>query len=89
MSNFKNSDQPANPTTPVVNQFNQTIMYLGFSKKEVMAKELFLSHFTGCFPHNTPNSQPDYELIKQCYDIAEKFLNFEAEQIQSDIISLS
>lgn len=86
MNNFKNSETPASPTTPVTNQFNQTIMYLGFSKKEVMAKELFLTHFTG---YMEPHSTPDYEVIKQCYDIAEKFLNFEADETQSDIISLS
>jgi hypothetical protein len=78
MSNFKNSETPANPTTPVTNQFNQTIMYLGFSKKESLAMQIFLSHFN---VYMDPTDNPSDELIKQCYDIADKFLNYEESNI--------
>jgi hypothetical protein len=86
MNNFKNSDQPAHPTTPVLNQFNQTIMYLGFSKKEALAMQIFVSMYN---VYLDPTDLVNDELIKKCYENAERFLNYEPENTQSDIISLS
>jgi len=76
MSNFKNSETPANPTTPVTDQFNRTIMYLGFSKKEYLAMQLYISQYA----YNINPSNPvknELNLIKACYETAERFFNYE------------
>jgi len=83
MSNFKNSETPANPTTPVTDQFNRTIMYLGFSKKEHIAGMFFLKKVELGMNKKTVD-----HIIHESYLIAEQFLNYEAEQNNTvDIIT--
>jgi hypothetical protein len=74
MSNFKNSETPANPTTPVNDQFGRTIMYLGFSKKEYIASKFFLDRV-----QLGMNKVTIDHIIHESYLIAEQFLNYEAE----------
>jgi len=88
MNNFKNSETPAAPTTPVTNNFGQTIMYLGFSKREVLAMELFIKYkrLHAMYEKDENNNN---KVIAECYKQADKFLNFEAPENKTDIISLS
>jgi hypothetical protein len=83
MSNFKNSETPANPTTPITDQFNRTIMYLGFSKKEYIAGILFLKKVELGMNKKTVDS-----IIHESYLLAEQFLNYESENVNTvDIIT--
>jgi hypothetical protein len=83
MSNFKNSETPANPTTPINDQFGRTIMYLGFSKKEHIAGILFLKKVELGMSKKTVD-----QIIHESYLLAEQFLNYETEQKNTpDIIT--
>ena len=84
MNNFKNSETPAAPTTPVTNNFGQTIMYLGFSKREVIAGNLYLQKF-----QLGMNKKENEKIMHECYLLADEFLNYEAPENKTDIISLS
>jgi len=87
MSNFKNSETPANPTTPITDQFNRTIMYLGFSKKEYLAMQLYISQYAYNYSTKHP-VKDELNLIKSCYETAERFLNYESENVNTvDIIT--
>jgi hypothetical protein len=88
MNNYKNSETPAAPTTPVSNNFGQTIMYLGFSKREVLAMELFIKYkgLHGIYENDEDNNN---KVIADCYNQADAFLNFEAPESKTDIISLT
>jgi len=88
MNQFKNSEQPAHPTTPVVNQFGQTIMYLGLSKREFLAMELFIKYSIYHDIYERDDNKIN-KFISECYILADKFLNFEAPESKTDIISLS
>lgn len=83
MSNFKNSETPSNPTTPINDQFGRTIMYLGFSKKEHIAGLIFINKVELGFSKKTVD-----HIIHESYLLAEQFLNYETEQKNTpDIIT--
>jgi len=77
---IKNSETPFFSTSPVQDQFGQIIVAFGITKREKLAMELFLKY--GFYDDGKLK-----DIIKECYKIADEFLNYEPEkEEQSNII---
>jgi hypothetical protein len=75
---IKNSETPYFSTSPVQDQFGQLIVAFGITKREKLAMDIYLQYLR----------QSDNTIyIKKCYELADRFLNYEHEkEEQSNII---
>ena len=74
---IKNSETPYFSTSPVQDQFGQLIVAFGITKREKLAMDIFIEFIR----------QDDPIIIKECYELADKFLNYEPiKEEQSNII---
>ncbi len=72
---IKNSETPYFSTSPVQDQFNQLIVAFGVTKRERLAMDIFLQYL---------RQGDDPIVIKKCYELADKFLNFEDKSQQEN-----
>ena len=75
---IKNSETPYFSTSPVQDQFGQLIVAFGITKREKMAMNLLISHFSAN-KYPVTKQKVTNEIIKLCYKIADDFLNYEEE----------
>jgi hypothetical protein len=76
---IKNSETPYFSTSPVQDQFGQLIIAFGITKREKLAMDIYLKFLQGDKVNNVK--------IELCYELAEKFLNYEPiKEEQSNII---
>ena len=73
--NFRNSDQPINTLTTPPDQFNRVTAFLGLSKKEWLAAQLFISEYN----RDLYNRDLESIIIKECKITAEKFFDENTE----------
>jgi hypothetical protein len=67
---IKNSETPYFSTSPVQDQFGQLIVAFGITKREKLAMDILLEFI----------KQGDNPIIiKKCYELADKFFNYEDE----------
>jgi len=75
---IKNSETPYFSTSPVQDQFGQLIVAFGITKREKLAMDIFIEFI---------RQGDDPIIIKKCYELADKFLNYEPiKEEQSNII---
>jgi hypothetical protein len=75
---IKNSETPYFSTSPVQDQFGQIIVAFGVTKREKLAMDLLISHYSDDkYPVTKQNVTNG--IIKLCYKIADDFLNYEEE----------
>jgi hypothetical protein len=75
--NFQNSDQPINTLITPPDQFNRVTAFLGLSKKEWLAAQLFIAEYN----RDLYNRELEAIIIKECKKTAENFFD---EQIKDD-----
>jgi hypothetical protein len=82
---IKNSETPYFSTSPVQDQFGQLIVAFGITKREKLAMDIFKEMIRG-YTFEKVLDLKDM-LINQCYELADKFLNYEPiKEEQSNII---
>jgi hypothetical protein len=74
---IKNSETPYFSTSPVHDQFGTLMVAFGITKREKLAMEIFL-----CYGIKYDNPIP---YISECYELADKFLNFEEEDQKENL----
>jgi hypothetical protein len=67
--NFQNSDQPINTLITPPDQFNRVTAFLGLSKKEWLAAQLFIAEYN----RDLYNRDLEAIIIKECKITSEKF----------------
>jgi hypothetical protein len=73
--NFKNSDQPINTFTSPPDQFNRVTAFLGLSKVEWLAAQLFIAEYN----RELYNRDLEDIIIKECKETAAKFFDANTE----------
>lgn len=75
---IKNSETPYFSTSPVQDQFGSLIVAFGVTKREKMAFDIYLKYKRlHSFKEQDENI---HEIIAECYNQADLFLNFEEGQ---------
>lgn len=69
----KNKDLPALPVHPIQDKFGQVILMTGFTKQEAVAIEILKSMLIANYQDNPEDIN---FMIRESYDIAEKFVSY-------------
>lgn len=69
--NINNSDQPINSLVTPPDQFNRVTVFLGLSKKEWLAAQLFIAEYN----RDLYNRDLENIIIKECKQTAANFFN--------------